>query len=280
VTAQQTPGSHESAPQQTILLYGLERVERTARRKPAGGRQHGGDDSSVDLDRSDANFLEHGLPQLSFLYLVGLAEFAERPVELLAQLSKSCRRRRRPCRHHEIQIAGNLVQRRVKDLPEPPPDGVARHRVSHPPADGESKARRTEPVRKSVHREQLAPVSGALPVSPFKLRRVGQSCPLAPRQRSDGQPFPPAPAPGGDDPAPADRAHALAKAVRFSPFSAIRLIGALHKYSSTDTVNSANNPAEYIRSQRGHPAEERPQTKNPQRVQQIYFAKKVLQNTC
>jgi hypothetical protein len=93
-----------------------------------------------------------------------------------------------------------------------------------------------------VHREQLAPVSGALAINPFKLRRVGQSCPLAPRQRSDGQPFPPAPAPGGDYPAPTARAHALAKAVRFSPFSTIRLISALHKNSSTDTVNFANNP--------------------------------------
>jgi hypothetical protein len=173
---------------------------------------------------------------------VGSAKLAQRPVELLAQLSKSGLRRCRPRRHHEIQIAGDLVQRRIKDLPEPSPDGIARHRVSHPPADGESQARRTELVGKSVHGEQLAPVSGALPINPFKLRRVGQSCPLAPRQRSDGQPFPSAPAPGGDDPAPTDRAHALAKAVRFSPFSTIRLISTLHQNSSTDTVNFANNP--------------------------------------
>jgi hypothetical protein len=211
---------------------------------------------------------------------VCFAEPAQRAIELLAQLPKSCLRGRRPRRHHEIQPSRNLWQRRVKDLPEPSPDGVARHGVTHPPRDGESQARRAELVGKSVHGEQPAPVSNALAINPFKLRRVGQPCPLAPRQRSDGQPFPSAPAPGGDDPAPADRAHALAKAVRFSPFSTIRLIGTLHKISSTDNVNLANNLAEYIRSPRGHPAEEGAQTTNPQRGPQTLISEKVLQNAC
>jgi hypothetical protein len=81
-----------------------------------------------------------------------------------------------------------------------------------------------------------------LPVNPLKVRRIGQACALTPRQRSDSQPFPPTPAPGGDDPAPTDRAHALAKTVRFGPFSAIRLVSALHRTPLTGAVNFANNP--------------------------------------
>ena len=101
--------------------------------------------------------------------------------------------------------------------------------------------------------EQFAPVSRALPVNPFKLRRVGQPCAFAPRQRSDGQPLPPAPAPGGDDPSPTDRPHALAKAVRFCPFATIRLVRTLHV---TPLLHAPENPPEYIRSPRSHPASE------------------------
>jgi hypothetical protein len=93
-----------------------------------------------------------------------------------------------------------------------------------------------------VQGEQLAPVSGALPVDPLEVRRVAQTCALTPRQRSDCQPLTPAPAPGGDDPAPTDRAHALAKPVRLGPFSAIRLVRTLHKTPLTCALNSADNP--------------------------------------
>ena len=93
-----------------------------------------------------------------------------------------------------------------------------------------------------MHGEQLAPVSGALPVSPFKIRRVGQACSLAPRHRSDSQSLTPTPAPGGDDPAPTDRAHALAKTVRLGPFPAVRLVSTLHETPLTGTLNSADNP--------------------------------------
>jgi hypothetical protein len=117
----------------------------------------------------------------------------------------------------------------VEDLPEPPPNRVARHRVSHLPGDGEPQAGRPELVGESVHGEQPALASGALTVNPLKLWEVGQACALTPRQRSDGQPFAPAPAPGGDDPASADRAHALAKTVRLGSLAAIRLVRALHE---------------------------------------------------
>src|SRR3712207_6007952 len=230
VTAQHSPGSHKATSQQAILLYCLKRVERAARREPARRWQQGGDKSSVTLDQSDADPLqEHSLPRLGYSDLAGFAELAQRSDELLAQLSKIGRCRRRPRRHHDVQVAGDLRQHRVKDLPEPPPDGITRHRVPHPPGDREAQAGRTELVGKSVYREQRAPVSGALPVNPFKIRRVDQTCTLAPRQRSDSQPLTPTPAPGGDHPAPTDRAHALAKTVRLCPFPAIRLVSTLHK---------------------------------------------------
>ena len=93
-----------------------------------------------------------------------------------------------------------------------------------------------------MHGDQLAPVSGALPVYPLEIRRVAQACALTSRQRSDGQPLTPAPAPGGDDPAPTDRAPALAKPVSLGPFSAIRLVSALHETPLTSALNLANNP--------------------------------------
>lgn len=137
-------------------------------------------------------------------------------------------RSRRPRRHHEIQAPGYLGERRIKDLPEPPSNRVARHRVSNPPRDREPQAGRTELVGESMHGEQTAPVSRALPVNPFKLRRVGQPCTLAPRQRSDSQPAAPATPSRGDDPSPTDRTHALAKAVRFGSLTTIRLVRTLH----------------------------------------------------
>ena len=137
-------------------------------------------------------------------------------------------RSRRPRRHHEIQAPGSRGARRIKDLPEPPSNRGARHRVSNPPRDREPQARRTELVGESMHGEQTAPVSRALPVNPFKLRRVGQPCTLAPRQRSDSQPAAPATPSRGDDPSPTDRIHALAKAVRFGSLTTIRLVRTLH----------------------------------------------------
>ena len=163
-------------------------------------------------------------------------------------------RSRRPRRHHEIQAPGYLGERRIKDLPEPPSNRVARHRVSHPPGDGETQAGRIELVGESMNGEQFAPVRRALPVNPFELRRVGQPCAFAPRQRSDGQPLPPAPAPGGDDPSTPDRTHALAKTVRFCPLAPIRLVRTLH--GTPLLTGSLKNPREYIRSPRSHPAPE------------------------
>ena len=117
----------------------------------------------------------------------------------------------------------------MEDLSESPPNRVARYRVSHPPGDGEAKAGRSELVRKNVHGEQPAPASRALTVNPLEFRGVGQACTPTPWQRSDGQPFAPAPAPGCDDSASADRAHALAKTVSLGSLAAVRLVRALHK---------------------------------------------------
>jgi hypothetical protein len=70
-----------------------------------------------------------------------------------------------------------------------------------------------------------------LPVDPLKVRGVSQACSLTPRQRSNSEPLPPAAAAGSEDPAPPDRTHAPAKAVRFGSFSTVGLIGALHENS-------------------------------------------------
>ena len=141
----------------------------------------------------------------------------------------------------------------MEDLPEPPPDRVARHRVSYPPGDGETQARRPELVGESMHREQPAPVSGALPVNPLELRGVGQASALTPWQRSDSEPTPTAPAARGDDPAPANRAHALAKTVRLGPLSAVWLVRTLHK-TPLWAYGCFEQPREYIRSHGTHPA--------------------------
>src|SRR5688500_17674202 len=83
-------------------------------------------------------------------------------------------------------------------------------------------------VGKGVHREELAPVGGALPVDPLELRRVGQTHALAPRQRSDCQALAaPTPA-GGDYPAAAHRTHALAEAVCLGSLTTIWLVSTLH----------------------------------------------------
>src|SRR5919199_1551733 len=254
VAPQQPPGSHESTLQQPVLLDGLERVERAARRKPARGRQHGGDVPPVDSYQGEAKALEHRLPRPGFPGVARFAELAQRSGELLAQLPESSLGRGRPRRHDEVEVAGDVGERGVKDLPEPPPHGVARHRVPHPPGDGEAEARRTQLVGKSMHREELAPVGDALPVDPLKVRGVGQACSLTPRQRSNSEPLPPAPASGSEDPAPPDRTHAPAKAVRFGSFSTVGLIGALHGKLLTGALDIANDRAEYIRSLSGHPA--------------------------
>ena len=76
--------------------------------------------------------------------------------------------------------------------------------------------------------EELSPVSGSLTVNSLELRGVGETGTPATRQSSDGQFLPAAAPPGINDPASADRAHALAETVRFRALPSIWLISTLH----------------------------------------------------
>src|SRR5215212_1235039 len=62
VTAEHSPGPHQAAPQQAVLLHGLERVQRTARREPARRREHGGEDLLVTFDQGYTHRFEHRYP--------------------------------------------------------------------------------------------------------------------------------------------------------------------------------------------------------------------------
>jgi hypothetical protein len=116
----------------------------------------------------------------------------------------------------------------MKHLSEPPPHGVPRYRVADLTGYRETQPGSAELVRKGVHGEELAPVSGALTVDPLEFGRVGKACTLAPRQRLNCQALA-APAPAGrDDSASSHRTHALAEAVRLGSLTTIRLIGTLH----------------------------------------------------
>src|SRR5215212_11970278 len=59
VAAEHPPGTHQAAPQQAEFLHGLERIQRTARREPARGWEHGGEDASVTFDQGYPQRSEH-----------------------------------------------------------------------------------------------------------------------------------------------------------------------------------------------------------------------------
>lgn len=116
----------------------------------------------------------------------------------------------------------------MEHFSEPPPHGVSRHRVADLSRDREAEPRAALLVGEGVHREELAPVSGALTIDPLELRRVGQTHAFAARQESDCQALA-APTPAIiDDPASPHRTHALAEAVRLGSLATIWLISTLH----------------------------------------------------
>ena len=147
-----------------------------------------------------------------------------------------------------------LGDARVEYLSEPPSHGVSRYRVADLPGDGEPEPRGAMLVWKGVHGEEPAPVSGALTVDPLELRASRSDACACSGQRSDCQTLA-APAPAvSDDPAPAHRAHALAKAVRLRPLAAIWLISTLH-WTPLQALRSIQyDRREYIRSRQRHPA--------------------------
>src|SRR5215208_3004401 len=62
VTTEHPPDPHQAAPQQAVLLHGLERVQRTARREPARRREHGGEEPPITFDQGYAHRFEHRYP--------------------------------------------------------------------------------------------------------------------------------------------------------------------------------------------------------------------------
>src|SRR5215210_338622 len=62
VTAEHPSSPHEAASQQAVLLHGMERVQRTARREPARRWEHGGEDPPVTFDQGYAQRSEHRYP--------------------------------------------------------------------------------------------------------------------------------------------------------------------------------------------------------------------------
>ena len=230
MAARQPPGAHPDPPEQTVLLYGLERIERATGRKPARRREHGGDEAPIRLYQGYAGLLQnHGLLGPAPSRIHRAAQLPQRLAELPAQLLKRSVAGRRARGDHQVQALGHVGRSGVEDLLQSPSHGVARHRVAHLSGDGEPQASSVAPVLEGVHGDQLAPKSGAPTVDPLELRRVGQSGTLRPRQRSDSQPLAAPPATGGDHPPSANRAHTLAETVRLRSLTTIRLIGTLHK---------------------------------------------------
>ncbi|MCD6054436.1 MAG: hypothetical protein K0Q96_1628 [Rubrobacteraceae bacterium] len=259
MTTEHPEDAHKNAPRYAVLLYGLQRVKGAARRIPARRGQHGGEVPAVESNKSRAHLLRrHGQLQSNRPAPDRATDPAQRLAELIPQLVERRLSRRRPRRHHEIQVPGSFGDAGVEYLSEPPSHGVSRYRVADLSGDGEPEPRGAMLVWKGVHGEELAPVSGALTVDPLEFGRVSQTHSLATGQRSDCQTLA-APAPAvSDDPAPAYRAHALAKAVCLGPLAAIWLISTLHwtplqalrSIQSTDeSISEAGNAIQQSRDQ-------------------------------
>ncbi len=201
----------------------------------------------------------------------------QRPAELLPQLLQGRLSSSRPRRYHEVQVLGHFRDARVKHLSELPPHGVSGYRVADPSGNGEAQSRGAVLVGKSVHREEPAPVSGALAVYPLELGRVGQTHAFAAWQSSDCQALA-APAPAvRDDPASSHRTHAFAEAVRLGSLATIWLISTLHRtplqaLRSTQTTKRVYpKPATPSSNPGGKPAFANTRSSGP-------FLRKTLQN--
>jgi hypothetical protein len=158
----------------------------------------------------------------------GRADLAQSLAELFPELLEASIGRRRPRRHDEVEVTGDIGDTGVEYLPEPPPHSVPHHRIADLAGDGETQPRSPMLVGESMHGEELSPVSSTLTIDPLELGGVSQAHAFASRQRSDCQALA-SPAPTvGDDPASSHRTHALAEAVRLSSLATIGLISALH----------------------------------------------------
>ena len=155
-------------------------------------------------------------------------QLAHRGDELLLQLLKasvgSCRTRR----DHDIDAARQLGGRGAEDLAQPPPYSVTLHGYANFLRDGQAQPRPTDGVGQGVDGEKLSSAHGALAVDPLEFERGGKASALSSGQESNSQSLAPSPAPRGDDPTPANRAHAPAEPMGLGSLPTVRLISTLH----------------------------------------------------
>src|SRR5215211_2115050 len=228
VATQHPHDAHEDAPRYAVFLYGLQRVQGAARCISARRRQHGGEVGTVEPNKSYARPSQKHIPPSNRPAPDRAADLAQRLTELFPKLLKRRLGGRWLSRHHEVQFKGGLGDIRVKHFPEPPPHSVSCCRIADLPGYREAQPGSVIFIGEGVHREELAPVGGALTIDPLELRRVSQTHALAAWQRSDCKALA-APTPAiRDDPAPANRTHAFAEAVRLGSFATIWLISTLH----------------------------------------------------
>jgi hypothetical protein len=155
-------------------------------------------------------------------------QLADRGEELLLQLLEVGVGGRRTGRDHDVDAARQIGGCAAEDLAQPTPYSVTLHRYADLLGDGQAQPRPTHGVRQGVDGEKPSPAHRALAIDPLEFERGGEASALTSGQRSNSQPLAPPPAPRGDDPTPADRAHALAEPVGLGSLSTVRLISTLH----------------------------------------------------
>src|SRR5215207_8496248 len=105
VTTEHPEDAHPSAPRYAVLLYGLQRVKGAARRISARRGEHRGEVPAVESNKSrDCLLRRHGPLQSSRPAPDRAAAPAQRLAELLPQLLERSLSRRRPRRHHDVQV--------------------------------------------------------------------------------------------------------------------------------------------------------------------------------
>lgn len=164
-------------------------------------------------------------------------------------------RRNRPGGNDEIPALRHPLHVGMENLPEPTPDLIPDNRVAHLLGHGKPEAGGSKLVRKSVRGEQLASISRPPTINSVELGRVGDPRIAASWQSSHSETLAATPTPSSDDPAPADRAHSLAKPMGFRPLAAIRLVSSLH-------FGSSGRMSDPLNSKRVYPSHQQPSSAN------------------
>jgi len=99
-----------------------------------------------------------------------------------------------------------------------------------------------------MNREQPPPVDRPTTVDPLKLGRSSKARALTLVQNLSGQPFTPLAPSRRDNSAPTRSTHALAETMGFGPFTTIRLVSALHKTTSRNSLPLLIRLDQYIRT--------------------------------